>query len=138
MMRNGLTDQREIVDAAAGRLRGEKAHLRVTDALSHLTDLEGARSVTLFEHGSLQVKMYAPRSHDPQMPHTRDEIYVVAQGGGTFFNGSSRRRFRAGDLIFAPAGSEHRFEEFSEDFAVWVMFFGPDGGESASVSPQNS
>ena len=108
---------------------GEKAHLRVADALSHLTDPEGLRSATLFEHGSLQVKIYAPREHDPQRPHTRDEIYVVAQGSGIYFDGATRRRFRAGDLIFAPAGSEHRFDEFTEDFAVWVMFYGPEGGE---------
>jgi len=23
----------------------------------------------------------------------------------------------------------HRFEEFSNDFAVWVFFYGPEGGE---------
>jgi hypothetical protein len=26
-------------------------------------------------------------------------------------------------------GVEHRFEAFSEDFAVWVFFYGPEGGE---------
>jgi mannose-6-phosphate isomerase-like protein (cupin superfamily) len=111
------------------RVRDEKAHLRVADALSHLTDPEGLRTAVLFEHGSLQVKIYAPRGHDPQRPHTRDEIYVIAQGTGIYFDGSARRRFRPGDLIFAPAGSEHRFDEFTEDFAVWVIFYGPEGGE---------
>jgi hypothetical protein len=28
-----------------------------------------------------------------------------------------------------PAGVEHRFEEFTEDLAVWVIFYGPEGGE---------
>ncbi|MBO0721707.1 MAG: cupin domain-containing protein [Blastocatellia bacterium] len=111
----------------------EKAHLRLADALSHLTDPEGLRSATLFEHGSLEVKIYAPRGSDRQKPHDRDEIYVVAQGSGVFFDGATRRRFRAGDLIFAPAGSEHRFEEFTEDFAVWVMFYGPEGGEAGGI-----
>jgi hypothetical protein len=27
------------------------------------------------------------------------------------------------------AGTEHRFEDFTEDLAVWVVFYGPDGGE---------
>jgi mannose-6-phosphate isomerase-like protein (cupin superfamily) len=123
------SDERATDDAPSDRVRGEYSHLRVADALSHLTDPEGARSVGLFEHGSLQVKIYAPRGHDPQRPHARDEIYVVAQGGGKFFNGFTRRSFRAGDLIFAPAGSEHRFEDFTEDFVVWVIFFGPESGE---------
>jgi hypothetical protein len=35
------------------------------------------RSIGLSEHGTLTVKIYAPRRIDPQKPHTRDEIYVV-------------------------------------------------------------
>jgi hypothetical protein len=27
------------------------------------------------------------------------------------------------------AGVQHRFEEFSDDFATWVIFYGPEGGE---------
>ena len=27
------------------------------------------------------------------------------------------------------AGVGHRFEDFSEDLAVWVIFYGPEGGE---------
>jgi hypothetical protein len=23
----------------------------------------------------------------------------------------------------------HRFEDFSDDFCTWVMFYGPEGGE---------
>lgn len=35
----------------------------------------------------------------------------------------------ANDLLFVPAGMEHRFEEMSGDFATWVLFHGPVGGE---------
>jgi mannose-6-phosphate isomerase-like protein (cupin superfamily) len=122
----------EPVDATSSQVRGEKAHIHVIDALRRLEAAGGARSIALFEHGSLQAKLYAPRGHDPQTPHARDEIYVVAQGSGTFYNGSTRRPFRVGDLLFAPAGSEHRFEDFTDDFAVWVMFFGPEGGEATA------
>jgi hypothetical protein len=31
--------------------------------------------------------------------------------------------------LFVAAGQTHRFEDFSDDFAVWVFFYGPDGGE---------
>ena len=110
-------------------LRGDKTHLSIADALQRLEEAASGRSITLFEHGSLQVKIYAPRGHDPQQPHMRDEIYVVAKGRGVFFNGETRQAFQTGDLIFAPASSAHRFEDFTDDFAVWVMFFGPEGGE---------
>jgi hypothetical protein len=29
-----------------------------------------------------------------------------------------------------PAGAVHRFENFSNDFVTWVVFYGPQGGES--------
>lgn len=119
----------EVIDATTEQVGGQKAHIHLTDAIRRLANVKGALSVALFEHGSLQVKLYAPRDQDPQTPHTRDEIYVVAQGSGVFFNGETRREFQVGDLLFAPAGSAHRFENFTDDFAVWVMFYGPEGGE---------
>lgn len=89
----------------------------------------GALSSPVFEHGSLLVKFYSPKGKDGQVPHTRDELYFVAQGSGTFLNGEERHAFAAGDILFVPAGVPHRFEAFTEDFAVWVMFYGPEGGE---------
>ena len=35
------------------------------------------------------------------------------------------------DTVRQQLQSEHRFEEFSSDFAVWVFFYGPLGGEAA-------
>ena len=32
--------------------------------------------------------------------------------------------------LFAAAGATHRFENFSDDLTVWVLFYGPEGGES--------
>lgn len=86
--------------------------------------------LTLFEHGSLTVEIYQPEKVDLQQPHTRDEIYVVVSGSGEFLNGGKRTPFSPGDFLFVPAGVEHRFENFTEDFATWVFFYGPEGGES--------
>jgi hypothetical protein len=33
--------------------------------------------------------------------------------------------FAPGALLFVAAHEVHRFEDFSDDFAVWVVFFGP-------------
>ena len=90
---------------------------------------QGEASVALFEHGSLVVKLYAPRGVDDQTPHSRDEVYVVASGKGEFVCGGKRQTIALHDVLFAAAGTEHRFENFSEDFAVWVFFYGPEGGE---------
>lgn len=89
--------------------------------------------VELFQHGSLSVEIYQPVGQDLQTPHTRDEVYVVVSGVGEFVNGGKRKPFEAGELLFVPAGVEHRFENFSDDFATWVIFYGPEGGEAASA-----
>ena len=104
--------------------------LTVTDALARLPGAAGERYVELFRHGTLSVELYAPRGRDPQQPHTRDEVYVVVQGSGRFRNGDTTHRFGPGDLLFVPAGVGHRFEDFSDDLAVWVIFYGPEGGEA--------
>lgn len=80
-------------------------------------------------HGSMRVGLYAPRIHDPQTPHTQDEIYIIAKGAGTFAKGRERKPFKEGDVIFVEAGLEHRFEDFTDDFETWVVFWGPEGGE---------
>ena len=112
---------------------GATAHIAVAHALSALERAEGLRSVPLFRHGTLLVKYYAPRREDAQKPHAQDEAYVVAQGTGTFYDGTTRRPFAPGDLLFAAAGITHRFENFSEDFGVWVLFYGPEGGEAPAA-----
>lgn len=101
----------------------------VAQGMSKIPDGEGQRFAQVFEHGSLTVEVYAPRGHDPQKPHTRDEAYIVVQGSGTFVNGSRRIAFGSGDFLFAAAGEVHRFEDFTDDFIVWVIFYGPEGEE---------
>jgi mannose-6-phosphate isomerase-like protein (cupin superfamily) len=90
---------------------------------------DGKRWAPLFQHGTLEVEIYAPRGSDPQQPHKKDEVYVVAQGSGEFVRGNERMKFVAGDLLFVAAGEIHRFENFSDDFVCWVIFYGPEGGE---------
>ncbi len=89
----------------------------------------GRRSALVLEHGSLEVRYYAPRHGDPQTAHDRDEVYIVASGRGSFVRGAERIAFAPGAMLFVPAGMEHRFEDFSEDFGTWVVFYGPRGGE---------
>ena len=109
--------------------RGKR--LTVRDALAHLPGEGGQRFATLFEHGTLEVEVYAPRGTDPQQPHKRDEVYVVVTGTGTFFCDGRRESFGPGDFLFVPAGVEHRFEDFTDDLVVWVIFYGPEGGEAS-------
>lgn len=103
--------------------------MTAAEALAKLPGVLGERFVDVFSHGSLAVEIYAPRGTDPQGPHARDEIYVVVSGSGMFLLGDERADFGPGDFLFVPAGMAHRFEDFTDDLAVWVFFYGPEGGE---------
>lgn len=85
----------------------------------------------LMRHGSMSIELYAPKGVDHQTPHAQDELYLVRSGHGQFFKAGERRPFAANDWIFVEAGLEHRFEDFSDDFSAWVIFWGPKGGEKA-------
>jgi len=104
--------------------------LSPTEALQSLKGHDSPFRI-LFEHGSLQVEVYKPDGVDLQTPHTRDELYVVIAGTGDFINGDERHAFGPGDVLFVPAGVDHRFVDFTDDFSTWVFFYGPEGGEKA-------
>ena len=124
--RGGLAVLRPEVLAMAERIR-----FAAGDAAA-LTPPPGQRSVRVLARGSIEVKYYKPIATDKQEPHTRDELYVVIGGTGWFRCGDKRERFVPNDVLFAPADAVHRFEDFSDDFATWVVFYGPEGGEGAS------
>ena len=105
-------------------------HVSFAEALAKGPPPSGNLAVPIFSHGSLAVELYTPKGHDPQKPHDRDEVYFIARGKGFFFDGTKQIPVEAGSFLFVPAGQPHRFEQFSSDFAVWVAFYGPKGGES--------
>jgi mannose-6-phosphate isomerase-like protein (cupin superfamily) len=89
----------------------------------------GRLSALLMRHGSMELRWYAPKVTDTQAPHDRNEVYVVVAGRGWFSRGGERVAFRPGDALFVPANQPHRFEDFTPDLALWVIFYGPVGGE---------
>jgi mannose-6-phosphate isomerase-like protein (cupin superfamily) len=119
----------DVEKGVGGGGLADRRQVTVKEALAHLPGPKGERFAAVLEHGSLVVEIYAPRGHDPQTPHTRDEVYIVISGSGYFVNGATREPFGAGDLLFVPAGIPHRFEDFTDDLNVWVIFYGPEGGE---------
>jgi uncharacterized protein YjlB len=76
----------------------------------------------IVQNPTFDVGFYRPIRFDKQTPHARDEIYVIAEGTGTFCCGNEQTHFSEGDLFFVPAGVEHAFKDFSYNFATWVIF----------------
>lgn len=120
-------------------------NLRATAADARSTPNDPGRSTALMlSHGTMELRWFEPKQADPQTPHDRDELYVIVAGSGTFMravdagpfddlalplSGEDRVPFGPGDALFVPAGAVHRFEEFTDDFAAWIVFYGPEGGE---------
>lgn len=79
----------------------------VSDALARLAQ-DKTVYAGLIEKQTYDIGIYRPDKVDPQKPHMRDEIYVVGSGRGDFICEGESRSFGPGDLLFVPAGVEHR------------------------------
>ena len=102
---------------------------RLRDAESRIPGPAGEHAVSVLRRGTLDLKLSLPTPPNRQAPHTQDELYMIVRGRGALVHGERRDDFDAGDVFFVAAGTEHHFEDFTEDLAVWVVFFGPEGGE---------
>ncbi|MEO7689208.1 MAG: cupin domain-containing protein [Sphingomonas sp.] len=84
------------------------------------------RSAEIFVDGDLEVRFAARPTDGPQVPHLRDEIYFVASGAGRYRVEETVTTVSAGDVLFCAAQTPHGFEGISEDFSVWVLFYGAE------------
>ncbi|WP_326544270.1 cupin domain-containing protein [Pseudorhodoferax sp.] len=111
--------------------------LGIQDALAKLPgpDPDNRHYEILFQRGTAELLVYAPKGTDEQEIHDRDEFYFITQGSGKFFDGEKVTEVGAGCALFVAAGVEHRFLDFSDDLSMWVVFYGPVGGERGTTSP---
>lgn len=107
------------INAALARLPAERTG----------TYPDGAPFVRMIAGGTMSVEVFAPQGADLQQPHAQDELYFVHSGTGQMVINGQRFDAAAGDAFFVAAGVAHQFENFSNDFVTWVVFYGPKGGE---------
>ena len=110
--------------------------LRLADAVARIPGPAGEHAVRVLQRGTLDIKLSCPVRPNQQTPHTQDEVYVIVRGRGVLIHDGQRDEVRSGDLMFVAAGTEHHFEDFTDDLAVWVVFFGPQGGEAPAESAE--
>ena len=108
-----------------------KFSISVEEAKKQLLEEKEFPFTMVMKHGSMTIEYFAPDTVDTQTPHKKDELYVIVSGESNFYRNGDRVFCKKGDILFVPAGMEHRFEDFTSDFATWVIFYGPDGGEDA-------
>ncbi len=102
-----------------------KYHASVKEAVEKLAS-EETLFVTMMEQGNMRVEFYVPEGEDLQTPHKQDELYIITSGVTDFIRDVEIIACKQGDVLFVPARMEHRFINFSEDFATWVIFYGPE------------
>ena len=82
------------------------------------------RSAEVFVDGDLEVRFAARPTNGPQVPHERDELYFVAAGTARYRVEDRVTDVGPGDVLFCAARVAHVFEDNSDDFSVWVLFYG--------------
>ena len=80
----------------------------------------------VLQNGTMSVEYFAPQKTDTQSPHKQDELYIIIEGSSDFYRNNAIVKCKKGDVLFVPAKMEHRFINFSEDFATWVIFYGEE------------
>jgi mannose-6-phosphate isomerase-like protein (cupin superfamily) len=98
-----------------------KYQVTLEDAIARLGKPRQEIFTNLMKNGTMQVQYYAPKKSEACQAKERDEIFVIASGFTTFYRNGERMPCKAGDVLFVAAGIERRFENFTEDFAAWVV-----------------
>jgi mannose-6-phosphate isomerase-like protein (cupin superfamily) len=84
------------------------------------------RSAEVFVDGDLEVRFPAKPTNGLQSPHRKDEIYFVASGTARYRVMDKLTDVSVGDVLFCAAHVPHSFENNSDDFSVWVLFYRPE------------
>ncbi len=105
----------------------DKGSYHITaNAAANLLEKENARFVQVMKDGNMKTEYFAPKHLDRQQPHNQGELYIIISGEAEFLREYETSKCRQGDVIFVPAKMEHKFMNFSEDFATWVIFYGEE------------
>jgi mannose-6-phosphate isomerase-like protein (cupin superfamily) len=98
--------------------------ISTSEALDRLKR-EGSDLINLLKVGNVSLDIYKPSGVDRQKPHDRDEIYMIISGKGVLNCDNKQTECKPGDVLYVPAGREHKFERFTNDFCSWAIFTNP-------------
>ena len=84
---------------------------------------DGVWFTNAFTKGDFELEFFAPSGRDFQTPHEKDEFYIIVSGSADLLKEGEVVDCQTGDAIFVAAGEEHHFENMTDDFAAWVIFF---------------
>lgn len=80
---------------------------------------DGVWDLEPFEKNNVKLVFFAPRGIDYQTSHEDDEFYFISRGTAKLIIANDSFACTAGD----ERNVEHHFEDISDDFATWAIFF---------------
>lgn len=83
----------------------------------------GVWDVEALRKKNVSLVFFAPRGTDYQTFHEEDEFYFIIRGWGELTIDDKTFSCETGDAFFVPAKVSHHFENFTDDFATWAIFF---------------
>jgi hypothetical protein len=96
----------------------------LNEAVQKLSDEKQKEFINLAQFADLEIEYYQPNQIDKQNPHLKDEVYIISSGNAEFYTNQETVSVTKGDILYVKAGDEHRFINFTHDFATWVLFYG--------------
>ena len=84
---------------------------------------EGVWDIEPFRKENVSLVFFAPRGIDYQTSHDEDEFYFIVRGNGELIINDERFACEIGDIFFVAARVPHHFENFTDNFATWAVFF---------------
>ena len=84
---------------------------------------EGVWDIEPLKKGNVSLVFFAPRGKDYQTSHEEDEFYFIVRGKGELIIDNERFTCEVGDVFFVEKRIAHHFENFTDDFATWAIFF---------------
>ena len=84
---------------------------------------DGVWFIEAFSKDDFKLEFFALRGVDYQTPHSQDEFYIIIGGTANLIKEDETINCQTGDALFVAAGAKHHFENISDDFAAWVIFF---------------
>jgi len=100
------------------------AHHFSLEKIDHLRRRSGRPYLEFLRVDAMSLGLYTlpAGGADLQGPHTEDEAYYVVRGRADFRLAGKVRSVEAGDVLFVPAGMEHRFENIADEITLLVTF----------------
>lgn len=111
--------ERRVREEVLGRLAGGQ---NVQEAKRRLREEGGGYEIVHTSPG-LEIGVYVLVAPEPdhQEAHPDDEVYVVLEGEGALTIEGREQAVREGDVVFVPAGADHRFTGYV-GLSVLVVF----------------